>query len=111
MGDGWPGKPTECPSINGYFSQSLGYVQILILEILAYIPAVKIFACLGLEQNISFLDGHYLIWFSYRDSDVVFYIRIPVFFAWPIKLAAYNEIHSCSRIIEIPVPRPGFLFF
>jgi len=44
-----------------------GYAQILILEILQYIhpkgtyfvaPEVKIFACLDLEQNISFLDGH-----------------------------------------------------
>ncbi len=30
----------------------------LILEIFHYIPAVKIFACLDLEQNISFMDGH-----------------------------------------------------
>jgi len=30
----------------------------LILEIFHYIPPVKIFACLDLEQNISFLDGH-----------------------------------------------------
>jgi len=28
----------------------------LILEIFLYIPAVKIFACLDLEQNISFLN-------------------------------------------------------
>jgi hypothetical protein len=45
-----------------------GYAQILILlEIFLYIhpkgtyfvaPAVKIFACLDLEQNISFMDGH-----------------------------------------------------
>jgi hypothetical protein len=28
------------------------------LEIFLYITAVKIFACLDLEQNISFLDGH-----------------------------------------------------
>jgi hypothetical protein len=31
------------------------------LEILLYITAVKIFACLDLEQNISFLDGHSLL--------------------------------------------------
>jgi hypothetical protein len=30
----------------------------LILEIFLYISAVKIFASLDLEQNISFLDGH-----------------------------------------------------
>jgi len=36
--------------------------QILILEILPYIPAVKIFAFLDVEQNISFLDGHYSIY-------------------------------------------------
>jgi len=30
----------------------------LILEISLYIPAVKIFACLDLEQNISFMDGN-----------------------------------------------------
>ena len=30
----------------------------LILEIFLYIPAVKIFACLDLEKNISFLDGY-----------------------------------------------------
>jgi hypothetical protein len=47
-----------CPSINVYFGQSLRYAQILILEILPYIPVVKIFAGLDLEQNISFLDGH-----------------------------------------------------
>jgi hypothetical protein len=43
-----------------------GYAQILILEIFLYIhrgtyfvaPAVKIFACLDLEQNISFLERH-----------------------------------------------------
>ena len=60
---------SECPSINGYFVQSRRYAQILILEILLYIhpkgtyfvaPPVKIFACLDLEQNISFLDGHLL---------------------------------------------------
>jgi hypothetical protein len=58
---------SQCPSINGYFVQSLRYAQILILEILQYIhpkgtyfvaPPVKIFACLDIEQNISFLDGH-----------------------------------------------------
>ena len=43
---------------NGYFVQSLRYAQILILEILLYITAVRIFACLDLEQNISFLDEH-----------------------------------------------------
>ena len=48
----------ECPSRNGYFVQSLRYAQILILEIFLYIPVVKIFPCLDLEQNISFLDGH-----------------------------------------------------
>jgi hypothetical protein len=39
--------------------ESLRYAQILILEILPYIPAVKIFASLDLGQNISFLDGHF----------------------------------------------------
>ena len=37
---------------------SLRQAQILILEICPYIPAVKIFAFLDLEQNCSFLDGH-----------------------------------------------------
>jgi hypothetical protein len=31
------------------------------LEILQYITAVKIFACLDLEQNFSFLDGHWIV--------------------------------------------------
>ena len=47
-----------CPSTNGHFIQSLSYAQILILEISLYIPAVKIFAYLDLEQNISFPDEH-----------------------------------------------------
>ena len=47
-----------CPSINGYFIRYLRYAQILILKIYPYIPAVKIFACLDLEQTISFIDGH-----------------------------------------------------
>ena len=51
------GSSRSCPSRNGYFVQSLRYAQILILEIFLYITAVKIFACLDLEQNISFLDG------------------------------------------------------
>jgi hypothetical protein len=38
--------------------KSRRYAQILILEILPYIPAVKIFACLDLGQNISLLDEH-----------------------------------------------------
>jgi hypothetical protein len=33
----------------------------LILEISPYITAVKIFTCLDLEQNNSFLDGHSLM--------------------------------------------------
>jgi hypothetical protein len=37
--------PLNCPSRNGYFTQSLRYAQILILEIFLYIPAVQIFAC------------------------------------------------------------------
>jgi len=41
--------------------ESLRYAQILILEILPYIPAVKIFASLDLGQNISFLNGHYRV--------------------------------------------------
>ena len=46
-------------SRNGYFVRFLRQAQILILEILSYIPAVKIFAFLELEQNISFLEGYY----------------------------------------------------
>ncbi|MBW2303116.1 MAG: DUF2080 family transposase-associated protein [Deltaproteobacteria bacterium] len=38
--------------------QSLRQAQILILEILQCIPAVKIFAFLDLEQNCLFMDGH-----------------------------------------------------
>jgi hypothetical protein len=30
-------------------------------------PAVKIFACLDLEQNISFLDEHYLKFMEEKD--------------------------------------------
>jgi len=66
----------EYPSINGYFVQSLRYAQVLLLEILQYIPLVKIFSCVdnelpgthsagvglstrrGVKPNISFLDGH-----------------------------------------------------
>jgi hypothetical protein len=39
--------------MNGPFAQSLCQAQILILEICQYIPAVKIFAFLDLEQNCS----------------------------------------------------------
>jgi hypothetical protein len=52
---------SSCPSINGYFAQSLRQIRILILKIFKYIPAVKILILLDLEQNNSFLDGHYLI--------------------------------------------------
>jgi len=61
-------------SINGQFPQSLRQAQtgdppegwgvqaqrgqILILEILQGIPAVKIFAFLDLAQIFSFMDGH-----------------------------------------------------
>jgi hypothetical protein len=38
----------------------LRHARVLILEILQGIPAVKPFAFLDLEQNFSFLDGHYL---------------------------------------------------
>ena len=38
----------------------------LILEIFHYITAVKIFANLDLEQNISFLDGHTLMFCEYN---------------------------------------------
>jgi prepilin-type processing-associated H-X9-DG protein len=48
----------ECPSRNGYFAQSLRRIRILTLEILKYIPALKILILLGLERNILFLDGH-----------------------------------------------------
>ena len=48
----------ECLSRNGYFAQPLRRIRILILEILKYIPAVKILIFLDLERNISFLDGH-----------------------------------------------------
>jgi len=51
---------TWWPSINGYFARYLRYAQILILEIPPCIPVVKIFACLDLEQTISFMDGHNL---------------------------------------------------
>jgi SAM-dependent methyltransferase len=47
-----------CPSINGYFVRFLRQAQILILKLLPLFPAVKIFAFLELEQNISFPDGH-----------------------------------------------------
>ena len=53
----------NCPERNVYFAQSLRYAQIVILEILSYIPVVKIFACLYFEQNISFMDG-YLVPFN-----------------------------------------------
>ena len=42
---------------NGYFPQSLRQAQIIILEILKYIPVVIIFAFLDLEKNISFSDS------------------------------------------------------
>ena len=51
-------KCPRCPSINGYFCQSQRYAQILFLEILSYIPAAKIFACLDLGKNFSFQNGH-----------------------------------------------------
>ena len=44
-------------SENGYFPQSLRQAQIVILEILKYIPVVKIFAFLDLEKNFSFSDN------------------------------------------------------
>ena len=60
----------ECPSINGYFPQSLRQIRILILEILQCIPVVnpddighlpplkvRDFR-LELAKTISFLDGH-----------------------------------------------------
>jgi len=46
------------PSIYGYFVRYLCCAQILILKIYPYIPAVKIFARLDLEQNISLMDRH-----------------------------------------------------
>ncbi|MBW2016628.1 MAG: hypothetical protein JRH13_12200 [Deltaproteobacteria bacterium] len=55
------GFMSSCPSINGQFPQSLRQAQILILEILQCIPAVKIFAFLDLEQIFSFMDGHEFI--------------------------------------------------
>ncbi len=54
------GSLTSCPSINGPFPQSQRHTQIVILKILERIPVVTIFAFLDLEQNSSFLDGHYL---------------------------------------------------
>jgi len=44
-------------SENGYFPQSRRQAQILILEILQCIPAVKIFAFLDLGENLSFSDS------------------------------------------------------
>ncbi|MFZ0450711.1 MAG: hypothetical protein WAL98_15835, partial [Desulfatiglandaceae bacterium] len=44
----------------GYFARYRRYAQILILEIPQCIPVVKIFACLDLEQTISFVDGNQL---------------------------------------------------
>ena len=57
----WREAPTYCPSINGYFVRYRRCAQILILEICQYIPPVKIFAHLDLDQTVSSLDGHYLI--------------------------------------------------
>jgi hypothetical protein len=51
-------NPKQCPSINGYFSQSLRRIRILILEIRQYIPVVKILIFLDLVKISSFLDGH-----------------------------------------------------
>jgi len=44
-------------SENGYFSQSPRQAEIIILEILHYIPVVIISAFLDLEKNISFSDS------------------------------------------------------
>jgi hypothetical protein len=52
-------KFSECPSINGYFPQSLRQIRILILEILQWFPVVKILIFLDLAKTISFLGGHY----------------------------------------------------
>jgi len=49
--------PVECEAYSSGVMRSPATAG-LILEILQDIPAVKIFACLDLEQNISFMDGH-----------------------------------------------------
>ena len=49
---------SQYPSTNGQFARFRRQAQIVILEILPYIPAVTIFAFLELEQIFSFVEGH-----------------------------------------------------
>jgi hypothetical protein len=51
--------PNLPPSLK-LWRDKLRHAQVLILEILPYIPVVKIFTFLDLGQNISFLKGHSL---------------------------------------------------
>ncbi len=64
-----PRHVSKCPSINGYFVRSRRYAQILVLEIPQCIPVAKIFACLDLEQTISFMDEHRLTYMAHFEIE------------------------------------------